>query len=404
MGATTRTVGASGATYTTIAAAIAASSAGDTILVAPGTYTESITYGVDNLTIKAMGSYLDTIITQTTATVVDFGTKEGCVLEGFKISLTGAGDAGAGFCIAGANDTSANVPNIIRNCYTSRTGSATAHNSISITDGDWEFHHCKMYTKHGNSMYSTFLISGGAIVKLWDCDLYSLEAAGSNSMINMHTSASTLYMYNCSVIHHYNAVTANVPSVIGLSAHAHKVYLYNNYIETINANTGVCKCLVIANGATVESYHNVYKAVSTATAEWANIASGGTLTSGGDNIIAGALTNAGTANIYSTTTVGDLYIAGNCSALTFTDRTPYYEGDALSEIALVKGKDGKVDHTTLPAFAKVEKKGMVEEIIDGKTVSKEKVVSEERDLGAMISMLTVAVQQLNEKVKVLENK
>jgi len=51
--------------------------------------------------------------------------------------------------------------------------------------------------------------------------------------------------------------------------------------------------------------------------------------------------------------VGNAYFSANVSALTFTDRTPFYEGDALSEIALIKGKDGEIDHDTLPAFSHV---------------------------------------------------
>lgn len=80
---------------------------------------------------------------------------------------------------------------------------------------------------------------------------------------------------------------------------------------------------------------------------------------------------------------GDTWVAADMSALTFTDRTPFYEGDALDELSKIKGINGQIDHTTLPVFAKKE---------------------DRRDLGAMISMLTVAVQQLNdEKVKMTDD-
>jgi len=78
---------------------------------------------------------------------------------------------------------------------------------------------------------------------------------------------------------------------------------------------------------------------------------------------------------YPLEVTGNAYFSADVSALTFTDRTPGFEGDALMELAGVKAKDGKIDHTTLPAFARSA---------DG----------EGRDLGAMISILTVAVQQL----------
>ncbi len=79
---------------------------------------------------------------------------------------------------------------------------------------------------------------------------------------------------------------------------------------------------------------------------------------------------------------GSLWIANNCSALSFTDRTPFYDGNALLELKMIKGDiDGKIVHESLPEFACKE---------------------EGRDLGAMISILTKAVLQLTEKVEKLE--
>lgn len=61
----------------------------------------------------------------------------------------------------------------------------------------------------------------------------------------------------------------------------------------------------------------------------------------------------------------------------------YYFGDALTEIKKIKGKpDGNLDFGTMPKFAVAKDGG--------------------RDLGAMISMLIVAIQQLLERVEKLE--
>jgi hypothetical protein len=94
-------------------------------------------------------------------------------------------------------------------------------------------------------------------------------------------------------------------------------------------------------------------------------------------------TTAGALHSYLRTG-GNAWFANNVSALSFTDRTPGYEGDALKELARVRARNGEIDHATLPAFAVHENGG--------------------RDLGAMISMLTVAVQQLTAKVDALEKK
>lgn len=72
-----------------------------------------------------------------------------------------------------------------------------------------------------------------------------------------------------------------------------------------------------------------------------------------------------------------MYAGGNISASSFTDRTPFYEGDAIADVLKIKGDNGEIDHSTLPDFTRVQ--------IDGE---------EGRDIGAMVSILTVAVQEL----------
>ncbi len=91
---------------------------------------------------------------------------------------------------------------------------------------------------------------------------------------------------------------------------------------------------------------------------------------------------------------GQVYFSANCSALSFTDRTPFYEGDALAELKGIKGKNGKIDHNTLPHFARAK-----HTVPDSKG---KPLVQEERDLGAMISILTVASQQLDARLSKLE--
>ena len=92
---------------------------------------------------------------------------------------------------------------------------------------------------------------------------------------------------------------------------------------------------------------------------------------------------------------GDSYIYGNCSAQSFTDRTPAYFGDALDELRWASGSKAKgIDHGSLPKFAQKTILGTrINE--DGE---KEDYQEEGRDLGAMVSVLTRAVQQLADKV------
>jgi len=86
---------------------------------------------------------------------------------------------------------------------------------------------------------------------------------------------------------------------------------------------------------------------------------------------------------------------GTVSAGIFTDRTKYYDGDALTAIKNIKGKDGEIDHTTLPEFSRTHLK-KTKMLADSTEVQ---FIEEGRDLGAMVSILTKAVQQLTDIVE-----
>ena len=75
----------------------------------------------------------------------------------------------------------------------------------------------------------------------------------------------------------------------------------------------------------------------------------------------------------------------------------YYFGDALSDIKKIRGKsDGHLDMSSLPSYAR--KRVELKDKKTGKIV-----VEEGRDLGAMVSILTKAVQELNERLERIEN-
>lgn len=73
----------------TIQAAVTAAVAGDTILVYPGTYTETITHAANNVTLIGEGHYGSCIITQADANVIDFSTYTDIEYRNFKIECSG---------------------------------------------------------------------------------------------------------------------------------------------------------------------------------------------------------------------------------------------------------------------------------------------------------------------------
>lgn len=128
-----------------------------------------------------------------------------------------------------------------------------------------------------------------------------------------------------------------------------------------------------------------------------------------------------TANMVASGTILTVGVGadnGTVSAGIFTDRTKGFEGDALSELNAIKTKDGQLDHDSLPAFTKINvKKDIIEEQeqdaeveVDGKPViqrikTQVKVgerFDEERDIGATLSMVQVALKQLTDRVEALE--
>ena len=94
--------------------------------------------------------------------------------------------------------------------------------------------------------------------------------------------------------------------------------------------------------------------------------------------------------------VDSLYSTGDVSALSFTDRTPAYIGDALSDLRGVgNDKQGNLDHRTLPKAARKQ----IRHTQKNKNESTEEREEEGRDIGMMVSILTKAIQQLTEIVE-----
>jgi len=137
----------------------------------------------------------------------------------------------------------------------------------------------------------------------------------------------------------------------------------------------------------------------------------------------GANADGGVSDIMELTSTGlglagNIYASGDVSALTFTDRCKFPTGiDALAAIRPIKG-DGKggLDHASLPDCVRVRApKDIFEEqdVLDedgkpkldetGQKITERIKVGEEieegRDLGAMVSVLTKAVQELEAIVK-----
>jgi hypothetical protein len=87
--------------------------------------------------------------------------------------------------------------------------------------------------------------------------------------------------------------------------------------------------------------------------------------------------------IFEVTGAGNLYALGDISGQSFTDRTLAFTGNALAAIEKIKAtKKGEIDHASLPEFAVMPYQDAKGDWWPG------------RSLGDMVSVLTVAIQQL----------
>jgi len=92
---------------------------------------------------------------------------------------------------------------------------------------------------------------------------------------------------------------------------------------------------------------------------------------------------------------GNIWAGGDISALSFTDRTPAYNGDALAELKMISSDEkGNIDHKTLPEFVRHTK---IETDVNGNEIT-----IEERNIGNMITIHTKAFQQIIDRLEAAE--
>ena len=197
--------GSSGKPYLTITKALTEiTTAGQTILVAPGTYTETLTFTQNDTAIigqQGSGGQQEVIITQTNTNVVDFGTTSRCVVGTCNIQLTAAAST-IYAVIIGASGSGK-----IRFCRTETictTGGILAGIGYSA-GGELVFAHGKVFQTNnvdgdGSEIKAAFRISNGSTLKLSDVKEIDVNTDGSSDhsvIASDEGTSGTIIMESC---------------------------------------------------------------------------------------------------------------------------------------------------------------------------------------------------------------
>lgn len=309
----------------TIQSAVTAALAGSTILVYPGTYTETITHTANDVTVIAMGDSGNVIITQTDANIVNIGAYTGIQYKDFNISCTASttainaiqvstGEAIFKRCYIRMVST-ANIAAVIQPAI----GYISGAGIIETRFGQIDYFH----TGNGGAtaIKSAFIANTGGVVILRDNTKITITNSGTAAASTTFWDNSTTgycEINGCVVnITDPNAVLVVGFGYLGGSGITHEYYR-NNLRVTATNNTGY-GIYAGATATTTRSMYNHIHVTDVAGLSYSfGIGAGATLVSTLDDIIAAdGLVNAGTYTQVNTPSDGNLVATNTVYATTF---------------------------------------------------------------------------------------
>ena len=204
----------------TIQSADTAAAAGDTIVVFPGTYTETVTHTANNVTVIANGKPNTCIITQADANVIDFATFTGIQYKYFGLSCTAATTAintvqgSTGGCTFKECQLEMTCATDIAAAIQPAVGAITGAGELKITIGKVTYAH----TGNGGAtaQKGAFKVSNGGEITLQRINDCSIANSGTAlvSGVGIDTDSTGVFLMND------NKITVTDPNstvVVGLA-------------------------------------------------------------------------------------------------------------------------------------------------------------------------------------------
>ena len=239
---------------------------------------------------------------------------------------------------------------------------------------------------------------------------YSLETNGDIRVGNGQTTGYIRFPGNSNVRLGFDGGAMNMYSY----TYSLNVQLYNKdlTIETGMAGSGVEKSLILKNQGTAYFIAGPSGVGIGTTGPLAREHIKASTADGSTDAL--LITDSGDADLLSVDSDGNLWALADVSAATFTDRTPFYDGDALSAISNIKGADGKIDHTSLPKFAQRTIRRVVKKHVVGPRVPvplatafenvdiKEKIIKKDADGKEIVKSVSQKYEIVDGSISVVE--
>jgi len=301
--------------YTTIGLAMGSAAAGDTILVVEGVYDEAVVFSQNLLTLKAFGSIKNTSITQATGTVVSFGTKAGCVLDGFSVNLSAADNADD--LAIYSNNEDATVYNYVKNCnITADTaGGAIALMAVEVDDGNFRMENTDVNIEQSNDHACYAFDIRGAHTHIFDNVRLTMvhNPGAAKGGRGLHSDGTIAYFRNCTVNITGNWTLAG--AVYAIYGAAGTTYEENNTVSIVSSSTGTATALYTNDTTSYVTGNTVHAHVVGDDAVWGAFAGGTDAYVAGNNVSGDGVLVDGVTNLYR----GGNVVNGTLNADTITE-------------------------------------------------------------------------------------